>query len=154
MGMFELQDVSVKVPTDRLAEFYEWFGRWMREPDDRGGAAPAARAVEPLSWDPENDRDLAVTAWQSFPQRARLVLGTLIDHPDRRYSGDELAALHEIPHGKYGVAGSLAWPGRRLRKLGRALPLEVAENPDGGSHYWMSPRMARLWADARRAAES
>jgi hypothetical protein len=149
--MSEFQDVSVKVPTDRLAEFYEWFGRWTRGRDDHGRAAPSA---EPASWDPENDLDLAVTAWQSFPQRAQLVLGTLIDHPDRRYSGDELAEQHKIPHGKYGVAGTLAWPGRRLRKLGRALPLEAAENPGGGSLYWMSPRIARLWADARRVAES
>lgn len=145
--MAHLQDVSVKVPADRLAEFYEGFGRWMRQPAASDSSAP--NTLELIAWDPETDHDLAAAAWNALPPRARLILGTLIDHPDRRYSGDELARLHEIPHGKYGLAGALAWPGRRMRNLGRSLPIEVESNPAGGSRYWMTPRMAQLWARAR-----
>lgn len=147
-----LQDVSVKVPAERLAEFYEWFGRWMRESAESNSAATPL-TVERRDWDPETDQEIATTAWRSFPPRAQLVLNTLIDSPDRRFTGDELATLNEIPNGKYGLAGTFAWPGRQLRRFGRPLPMEVEQNPRGGSFYWMTPRMARLWARARRAAE-
>ncbi len=148
--MSDLQDVSVKVPADRLGEFYEWFGRWMRQPSP---PEPPNSNVELTAWDPDTDYELAVAAWRTLPLRARLVLGTLIDHPDRRYTGDELASLHDIPNGKYGLAGALAWPGRRMRKLGRTLPIQVDNNPSGGSLYWMTPRIARLWGKARDRAD-
>jgi len=145
--MSDFQDISVKVPIDRLAEFYEWFGTWLASPE----VSPRVHeiAARRYPWNPTEDLELAVRAWIVFPERARLLLSTLIDNPDRRYWGERLAEMHNIPNGRYGVAGSLAWPGRTLRKLGRPLPIESEPDDRGGSAYWMTPAMARLFNEAR-----
>lgn len=141
------QDVQVKVPGDRLAEFYEWFGRWLA-----GSSLPAQQEPAPAGpWEPMADLELASKAWRHFPTRAKAVLSTLIDHPDERYTGAELARMHDIPNGHYGLAGVWAWPGRQLRAIGRPLPFVAEPNPEGGSFYRMSPRLARLFSEARRA---
>lgn len=145
--MTEFLDVTVKVPAGRLAAFYEAFGRWLEEPVALSNDAPALKA-----WDSASDLELATLAWSGFPERARLLFGTLIDHPDRRFSGVQLAELHDIPNGMYGVAGVWAWPGRQLRSMGRPLPFNIEANPTGGSLYAMSPAMAKLFAEARRGA--
>lgn len=46
-----LQEVSVQVPTDRIAEFYAMYGLWLAE----GHPLEAADARSP--WDPGKDRD-------------------------------------------------------------------------------------------------
>jgi hypothetical protein len=141
--------VSVSVPVDRIAAFYEWYGRWLADADTVG-ASPEPPVLG--RWDPDGDVDLARRAWQGFPARARTLLGAMIDRPDHRFTGAELADLHDIPNGHFGVAGVWAWPGRQLRQLGRPLPFETEPNPAGGSWYWMRPAMARLFAEARRTA--
>jgi Family of unknown function (DUF6416) len=142
--MSELQDVSVKVPADRLADFYQWFGRWLAASDPVMAGDPVI-----VAWDPKQDLHLAADAWNRFPDRAQSVLSTLIDNPDRRFWGEQLAELHEIPHGRAGLAGSLAWPGRILRGMGRPLPIESEPDSRGGSTYWMTPALARLFGQAR-----
>lgn len=75
--------------------------------------------IEPMSnkanelrpWNPSEDQELAVELWGKLSVNARRMLSYLIDHPGRIY-GDELAEALEIPHGRYGIAGVLAWPGR------------------------------------------
>jgi hypothetical protein len=146
------QDITVKVEQARVAEFYEWFSRWLRNPPaaelaDDGGDDTARKP-----WDPATDLELATKAWKKFPARAQLVFGTLIDHPGDKFTGEELAVMHDIPNGMYGVAGVLAWPGRQLRKIDRKLHFKAEANPDGGSYYWMNEDMASLFAQARAAA--
>jgi hypothetical protein len=60
--------------------------------------------------------------------------------------------MHNIPNGRMGVAGVLAWPGRKLWPLGRKLPTEVDPNPEGGSWYSMDPDIATLFKEASKAA--
>jgi hypothetical protein len=147
----DLVEVGVKVPRERLADFYAWYSRWLEDPEAELALSTTA---EPLrAWDPAQDLDLAVSAWNGLSQRAQALFSTLIENPDRRYWAEQLALLNGIPHGKYGIAGSLAWPGRRMRKLGRPLPIESEHDDRGGSVYWMAPSLARLFADARRTAD-
>ena len=149
-GRATFEDVVVKVPTDRLAEFYEWFGRWLGDLEPPQRSARAVPSAGP--WKPAEDLDVATEAWRRFPARSRQLLSTLIDNPDRRYWGQRLAELHDIPNGLAGVAGTLAWPGRILRALGRPLPIETTPDPRGGSTYWMTPALARLFDQARQSA--
>lgn len=144
--MEEFEDVTVKVPRARLGEFYTWFGRWLAEADAPGEPA----TVQP--WDPETDVQLAADLWTTFPERAKALFGLLMAYPSAQLSGDDLARELDIPNGKYGVAGVLAWPGRRLRRVGRPLPIDVEASPGGGSYYSMSPRLARLFSEAKERA--
>jgi hypothetical protein len=147
----DLEDITVKVPAGRIAEFYEMHGRWLRgEPSLDPGDADIGE-IDRLPWDPEHDLELAKKAWALFPNRAQLVFTTLIDNPGKPYSGDDLAAIHDIPNGRMGLAGVLAWPGRYLYKLGRVLPAKVVPNPEGGSWYSMEPDLAELFKEARNA---
>jgi hypothetical protein len=147
-----LQDVTVKVPMGRVADFYEMYGCWLRgeqlEAEISEDTNEESWRDRP-SWDPTADLDLAKTAWAQFPDRAKQLFGTLIDHPAKRYTGDELAILHGIPNGKYGVAGVLAHPGRQLKKLGRRHHFHAESLPEGGSSYWMDPDVAELFNQAR-----
>jgi len=146
-----MEDITVKVPTNRVADFYEMFGRWLRgehvEVTVVDGTEEDWRERPP--WDPRTDLDLAKKAWVKFPDRAKQIFGTLIDNPGKSFTGDELAKMHAIPNGINGVAGVLAWPGRQLKKLDRQHHFNADPLPEGGSSYSMDPEMAELFSKAR-----
>lgn len=145
------EEINVKVPKGRIGEFYQMYGRWLSgapTPESNGMAG----AFGPLPWDPATDGELAIEAWKLFPERAQRLFSTLMDRPGERFSGDQLAEMHDIPNGVYGVAGVLAWPGRNLKKLDRTLPISVTPNDEGGSWYSMEPEIVGLFTAAREAA--
>jgi hypothetical protein len=143
-----MEDVTVKVPVDRLGEFYETYGRWLRGEQKQDVVVDVTDQVL-KDWDLTSDLELAAKAWADFPARAKLVYGTLIDAPAKKFTGRELADLHDIPNGMYGVAGVFAHPGRQIRKLGRKLPQSIEPNPRGGSFYWMEAGVADLFRRAK-----
>jgi hypothetical protein len=71
---------------------------------------------------------------------------------NERFAGNDIAARLDLDKGAHGVAGILAWPGRYTRKLGRAFPIATAGREDGGTDYYMTPEIAKLFLDARGAA--
>jgi hypothetical protein len=147
--MFEnLLDITVKVPTERVADFYAMYGRWLGSSELDVIAEPAdASQVQPWS---ATDTALAKTVWDKFSDRAKAVYSTFIDHPGKSFTGEELAQLHDIPNGKYGIAGVLAWPGRHCAAVQRHLPNHYQEGPVGGSaSYWMDEQTAALFRNAR-----
>src|ERR1700677_3710722 len=151
----DLRDVTVKVPADRIADFYAMYGRWLG--GERGAEVSQSDQIgnpdnERRRCDSKNDLEDAKEAWKRFPARAKLLFSTLIDKPGQKFSGEELAKLHDIPNGIYGVAGVLSWPGRYLVKLGRPLPFKAEPNAQGGSSYWMDPDLAALFRRARDAS--
>jgi hypothetical protein len=146
-----LEEITVKVPTVRIGEFYEMYGRWLRGDPPFEGTDGVIGEVERSPWEPSTDIELAKEAWMLFPHRAQLVFTTLMENPGRQFSGDSLAGIHDIPNGRMGLAGVLAWPGRYLFKLGRVLPITVKPNPEGGSWYLMEPDVAELFEKARDA---
>src|SRR3954452_3276160 len=97
-------DVTVKVPEDRVPEFYVMYGRWLSgevlpEPEEHAEVGVSA-------WSNE-DGELAHQLWAKFNERARALFTTLLRADGRRFTGQELADLLDIPNG---VAGVLAWP--------------------------------------------
>jgi Family of unknown function (DUF6416) len=138
------QEITVQVPKDRVGDFYRWFGSWLdgveqHEPGDQSQGYNKANGMAP--WDPSKDWELAVELWGKLSANARRMLSYLIDHPTRRIDGDELAEALEIPHGKYGIAGVLAWPGRYCIAMGRNLPINWDD--DG---YWVDRGVAKMFA--------
>lgn len=143
------------MPPDRMADFYEMYGRWLRgvqqeaKPPEGADDADEHSWRDRRPWDPMGDVELARTAWAGFPVRAKQVFSTLIDNPTVKFTGDELAVMHAIPNGKYGVAGVLAHPGRQLKSLGRQHHFHAEALSEGGSNYWMDLDVAELFRQAR-----
>jgi hypothetical protein len=146
-------DVTVKVPEERLGEFYELVGTWLSG-ERRGGGADVASFADPSTtreWaNTDDDVALARTVWEQFSPHARAVFSLLMDHPGQKVSGDDLAAALAIPKGKYGIAGVLAWPGRRCAAVGRRPLWKWEAGPAGGSaSFWIDKEVADLFKKIR-----
>lgn len=71
-------------------------------------------------------------------------------HPGHKVAGEDMAETLDIPNGKYGVAGVLAWPGRHSAAVGRVLPIRFEDGPVGeGGNYWVEQEVADLFRKAR-----
>jgi hypothetical protein len=130
--------------------FYEVLGDALEEiGDEKLGELTGYTWWSTLSdWsDNAGDLDLAKAVWSKFSQRAKNVFSVLMDEPGTRHAGEKLAEDLEIPNGRYGLAGVLAWPGRYCTAVGRTMPVQWVE---GGS-YWMTPDVAALFQKARNA---
>src|SRR5262249_6531104 len=100
-------DITVKVPEDRVPEFYSMYGAWLNgAPHVLMSTATrnADSGGDHLPWS-DSDGALAAEVWDKFSGVAKRLFSRLIDEPDRRFSGEELASLLDIPNGKHGVAG-------------------------------------------------
>jgi hypothetical protein len=146
-----MRKVTVLVPDEpeRVAEFYERHGRWLGGLDVEDGEE--VNAVESVNWtDSDQDLALARVVWAKLSPRAKALFELLMGTPNRKFSGEDLAETLDIPNGKYGVAGVLAWPGRHSHAVGRWLPVRYEEGPVGGSaNYWMTSEVASLFGRAK-----
>lgn len=133
-------DVTVKIPEDRVGEFYELVGRWLSGEQTGGTEASVA-----ANWtNSEEDVAFARAIWGKFSPRAKALFTLLMAHPGQRITGEEIAKTLDIPNGMYGVAGVLAWPGRHSAAVGRVLPICW----ESGS-YWLEQDVADLFRKAQ-----
>jgi hypothetical protein len=146
-------ELTVFVPDDRVAEFYVLHGRFLAsDPGTLGSQQPGPRQIETMQvvinetapWG-IGDEDRAASIYRRLTPSARKIWDLWIDHPDRRFSPDELAALADLasPHV---LAGTLAWPGRYCYSAGRELPFHWSSEHNA---YWMDGHVAAVWAAAR-----
>lgn len=143
----DLVEVGVKVPSSRLAEFYSMFGRWL------SGAFEVTELPDRVStrpWDTtHSDRKLATQILMRLTPPAKRILEVLASSPGERFDGDQLAEKAQIPNGRSGVFGALAWPSRRFAQFHRPLPVLV-EPGKGGSLFWVEERFATMILDGLR----
>ena len=145
------QTVTVSVPRNRVAEFYELVGRWLAGSPDAGTAAPRDESVhEPWA---APDLTEAQLVWGNLTDKARCIFELLMSEPLKKHTGTEIAAHCDIAKGASGVAGTLAWPGRFAYRAGRELPfLWQGDTEDEVGGYWMDPVRADLFRSARDAS--
>lgn len=152
-----MPDVTIPVPDDRVAEFYQFFGHWLEgslAPSDGGYEMLSATSGDPgkrRSWTgSDEDREDAEKIWSKMTSRAKGFYNLLIDAPGTEFTGNQIAKQLSIPNGANGVAGVLAWPGRYCLKLNRGLPQHWKHGEDGApSVYWMDADVAALFASVR-----
>ena len=144
-------DVTVKVPEDRVPEFYVMYGQWLNGAPAAEAALVGRNAQTPDSrpaWT-EADGDVAREVWNKLSSAAKRLFSTLIDNPETPFSGEELAEILGLPNGKHGVAGVLAWPGRHCAGVNRRWFWDW-DYPDGEvAVYWLSRGNAALFEEAR-----
>jgi len=154
------KQVTVAVPAERVPEFYAWFAAFLAA--EPGSGPPRGRGhgrgwrggrerPEPEPWS-ASDADQAAWLYGKLAPPARELFDLLIDAPGQRFAGNDVAARLRLDAGAHGVAGTLAWPGRYSRGLGRSLPFSTAGREDGGTDYFMEPDVAALFAAARSAS--
>lgn len=145
-------DITVKVPEDRVPEFYSMYGAWLngqaQVPSPSGtGITDGAHEQQPWS---DSDTALAAAVWDKFSDAAKGLFSTLIDEPERRFTGEELAEMLDIPNGKHGVGGVLGWPGRHCISVNRTLPWSWEYLVEGEPMvYWFTRENAALFREAR-----
>jgi hypothetical protein len=142
-----LIDITVKVPEERLPDFYSMYGRWLAGADD--ASRPTEEGLEGRHPWATGDEDLASEAWGKFSATAKALFSMLIDNPGRKFSGVELAEALDIANGKHGVAGVLAWPRRHCAAVGREWPWLWEYMEDENARYWMTDEVADLFRRAR-----
>ena len=151
-------NLTVAVPTDRLADFHLTLGRWLDEqdPDDAEGlrGEPSAAPDELMTdWgsDP-SDAEAAKLLWKKLSPTAQAIMEVLMAEPGKEYSGDQLAERLGVKNGKYGIAGALAWPGRYSYAMLRKHPVHYREADDGQARYRLEAAAAELFQAAAEAA--
>ncbi len=159
-------NITVPVPDERIAEFYQFFGLWLagalsltetqQSPAETSATdAPPAEPQKRKAWT-GSDEDLedAIHLWGKFSKHARAFFGLLINNPGTHYTGHQAAEAVGIPNGAHGVAGVLAWPGRHAWAIQRYLPSRWKDDEDAGaSYYWMTPELAKVFKAAREKVE-
>ncbi|WP_018787619.1 DUF6416 domain-containing protein [Micromonospora sp. CNB394] len=141
-------DITVKVPPERVADFYSMYGRWLAGADAASAGQVSGVKPEPTDWT-QADVDLARTVWGRFSDNAKALFSTLIDQPGREFDGDDLAESLNIPNGRHGVAGVLAWPSRHCAAAGRNYCWLWSSREGGPVVYWMTDELAGLFRQAR-----
>lgn len=159
-------DVTVKVPEERLVEFYAMHAAWLSAPPHSkvlpNPISDQLVAVPPLpgthagegygdrqAWS-HADAPLAAELWDKFSTQAKALFSTMMDEPDRQFRGEELAEILKIPNGQSGAAGVLAWPGKYCKQVNRELLWKWAYPVEGEPVvYWMTPEIAALLREAR-----
>lgn len=160
-----MMDVTVKVPEDRLVEFYAMHAAWLSAPPRTSvlpDAVNAERNAVPKVVSPANesaddrqpwrdtDTALAAELWNKFSDPAKALFSKLMDEPECRFNGEELAEMLNIPNGHSGTAGVLAWPGKYCKQEGRELLWKWTYPVEGEPVvYWMTPEVAALFREAR-----
>jgi len=140
--------VTFEVPDHLLGSFYIAVGATL----NRARPDVADEPASPVDWgtaDSDFEFESAREVWRKFSPRAQAVFSLLIDNPGIAMTGEDIASKLDIPNGKRGVAGIVAWPARHCADAGYA-PLFRCEDADGG--YWMDPDTADLFARVRDAA--
>jgi hypothetical protein len=143
-------DVTVKIPEERVGQFYELVGRWLSGEQLVGEEADEP-ATTPKNWtNSDEDLVLARLVWGKFSLRAKAMLSVLMDHPEHKVSAEDLAATLHIPNGKSGVAGVLAWPARHCAAVKRGLLWHWEDGAEGGgADYWVDQEIAELFNQVR-----
>jgi hypothetical protein len=135
----EMVNVTVTIPEYRVAEFYAMFASWLNGSSEASGGEPD---VELLDWSPD-DLEQAEHVWTYMSPPAKQLFVMLPQQPDE-VSWEELGhALGTTD--PFVVAGTLAWPARYAKQVGRVRPVKWGRASDGSGTYSLDPVVKALF---------
>ncbi|HUQ58328.1 DUF6416 domain-containing protein [Lentzea sp.] len=96
-----------------------------------------------------SDRNLAETYWRKLSAPAKDLFSVLIDHPEEKFTGDELAQKLGLPGGRQSLKSVLGWPGRYCKEFGRTWPWAWDYPKGETARFWMTAEVAEIFRQAR-----
>jgi hypothetical protein len=148
--------VQIPIPGSRVPEFFEMFGRWIREleptRDERPKQGPKIAFSSWQDGSEDQQRQDAQYVYTRVSSAARAILDYWLDHPGTPVSGEDLSAALGFA-GPHVISGTLASLGHRSRAVHRELPFRYEPAPGGGK-YWIEPDVAKLFTAARSLSAS
>jgi uncharacterized protein DUF6416 len=132
-------EVTVKVPEDRVGDFYLMHGRWLQGLENRESGPPKVP-----EWS-SDDSALAGSLWEKLPENARNMLDLLITEGDMdgRSIVDRLG-MNDVTQ----LPGVHGWVGRVSNGFGRRNPIK-ARPTKSGTVWYVEPPVAALFRDVR-----
>lgn len=116
-----ITNLTVPVPTDRVAEFYRSFADWIDGSVGlTQGAAEAQAAADQASagaHSAKRDLDAAIQWWKLLKPREREVFSLWIAAAPNMLTATEIVETLGL-NGPRDIPGILSWPGRKGRKVG------------------------------------
>lgn len=152
-------DLAVRVPSARVGEFYEVFGRWLQTGDPTAtvgvttvrAAGSSAKRDDAWRTGAEADRTRDAQAlYRQISPAARRILDYWLDRNGERVRADDMARDLGMASTNT-IAGTLS----SFSKQGgmeskRGLPFHWEKTHDG-TWYWVEPDVAVLFEGVRRA---
>lgn len=137
-------DVVVKVPTDRVTEFYHWFAEWY-EAGEKSEASPQTD---------EESLKSATRWWALLKPRERELFSLWIDEAPRMHSAASIIDRLGLD-GPREIPGILSWPGRKGKKVDFPVSWSFRYDPVTSEAIYgiEDPEYADLIRRARAAAE-
>lgn len=124
-------DITLKCPADAVGAAFRNHADWLD--------SLTAQAA------PVDHSGKAEEYWKRLSPHARNLFTLMALHPKQRYEASWLAEALQIPHGRSGVAGAWAWPGRHAKDLGMEYPWSW--HSDGvDTWYWLEDAEAETYA--------
>lgn len=150
-----ITEVTVPVPSDHVAEFYQQFGAWLQTLQAQENRPSAdTEALTSTTPPAEQSLEAATQWWNLLKLRERQLFGLWIDEAPRLLTADSivtklaLSSPREIP-------GVLAWPSRKGKKVGFDVRWSFRHDPTSGDPIYgiEDSEYANLIREARRASE-
>jgi hypothetical protein len=130
-----MMDVTVKVPEDRLGEFFLMYGQWLQ-----GLGNGESGSAERLEWT-ITDETLAGEFVRKLPESGRRFLDLMISTGEM--NGRSIVGplgLNEVTQ----LPGVHGWIGRVSKAFGRKNPIKARPTADG-TIWWVEPPVAELF---------
>jgi len=118
-----ITNLTVPVPTDRVAEFYRMFADWVdgstgRVPPAADVPAQSKAGAAPTGAPPAKpDLDAAIRWWRLLKPREREVFSLWIAAAPKMLTAAEIVDKLGL-NGPRDIPGILSWPGRKGHKVG------------------------------------
>lgn len=127
-------DITVKVPEERLAEFYAMYARWLEAGTPKEGGAREGEGL--VDWGAE-DLTQASYVWKNMHARARILLEILLASEDP-VPGRDLAKALGPDAREDTVFGTFGPPAKLAKEVGRRHLIRSTHYTDGNT-YWLEP---------------
>jgi hypothetical protein len=133
----DIQEITVPVPADRVAEFYRWFADWhegtlpaVPTAGLRGATAPVVETV--VSVDADARFAAAVKWWRSLRPNERGIWGLWIEAAPKLLAADEIVKALRL-NGPRDIPGSVSWSDRKGQKVGFKVSWRFDYDPATGA---------------------
>jgi hypothetical protein len=143
-----MPNLSIDIPNDKYATALRLLADLLEPDQDPTELREWAIDMEADDFKAAKDETVqaAMEILNRLSDQASALFDELMDNPDTKYTGTQLADKHQVINGAAGVAGAFGWPGRYCHEAGYALAVKTDKK---NGLYWMDADTAEVFDVAR-----